>query len=550
MKALAVTALALLLLVPRAGAYEESVLLGMEQIREDAIEAHVTFLAHDLLEGRETGTRGYELAANYVAAQFRAFGLEPAGDEGEYLQWFSLRRFRTVPDASRLVLVDGSGRETELVRDVDYIPFDNGVWTASSVDAPLVFVGYGISAPEVGHDDYEGIDAEGKVVVFFRGGPPTLHHNQRAYYATSTNKSRTAVDHGAVGMIQLWTREDEAKRQWDRVVTNSAIASMRWLYPDGSPHNLHPQIEGAAFLSGSGAKAIFGDDLETAYEVGDTGASNSFDLSLRVQMEQESVFEEVRSCNVAGVLPGSNPERAHEMIVYTGHLDHLGVGEALEDGDRIYNGAYDNASGIAVMLEVARVMSLGPGPERSVLFLAVTGEEKGLLGSEYYAEFPTRPMENMIANVNLDMFLMLHPFRDVVAYGAEHSSLAGNVERAGRHLGVEVSPDPIPEEVIFVRSDQYNFVRKGVPAVFLWPGDMGVPEGEPTTMTWLRDVYHSQKDDMNQRFLWKAGANFARMNYLIGMEIAGSSEVPSWNEGDFFGDLFGRGQRAKKMPQN
>jgi Zn-dependent M28 family amino/carboxypeptidase len=279
--------------------------------------------------------------------------------------------------------------------------------------------------------------------------------------------------------------------------------------------------------------------LEQVFEAAERGETNSFDLAWRASMRSQSEHSNVRSENVVAVLAGSDPQLRSEYVIYTGHLDHLGVGEP-QDGDRIYNGAFDNASGIAVMIEVARAFrSLPKAPKRSLVFLAVTAEEKGLLGSKYFAEFPTVPATDIVANINLDMFLMLHPLKDIVAFGAEHSSLEKNVLHATKRLGVELTPDPMPEEVIFVRSDQYSFVRKGVPAVFLTAGFKGATPDGPTGPEWIRDRYHSQRDDMDQPMDLQSGVDFTRLNILIGYEVANDKARPRWNEGDFFGELFG-----------
>jgi Zn-dependent M28 family amino/carboxypeptidase len=271
----------------------------------------------------------------------------------------------------------------------------------------------------------------------------------------------------------------------------------------------------------------------------------SFDLPRRARFSRSSRHGVARSCNVAGLLQGSDPALRHETVVFTAHLDHLGVGEAVDD-DAIYNGAFDNASGTSVMIEVARAFrSLPRPPRRSILFLAVTGEEKGLLGSEFFTEQPTVPLDDIVANVNLDMFLMLHPLRDIIAFGEEHSTLTQAVAQAAKRLGFEVTPDPMPSEVIFVRSDQYEFVKKGIPAIFLVAGFKGHQPGKVSGETWMRDIYHTQKDDMNQYMDLESGATFARANLMIGWEIANAEERPRWNAGDFFGDLFGRDTGAR-----
>ncbi len=517
---------------------------GLDAVRPEAIEAHMAYLAHDLLEGRETGTRGYELAARYVATQFQVLGLEPAGEEG-YLQWIDFRRTDQVEEGCRAEL-HGDGRHEALVYARDYLMSGDPMREQAELEAPLVFVGYGVSAPEAGYDDYAGIDVSGKIVVVLRGAPPTFDHNQRAYYSSKLVKNETAVAHGAVGMFSFRKPREAAKRPWERSVINSKISSMRWMNNAGEVHGVFPELRMGLVLSPEGVERLFTASpvpLEEAMEAMESGEPRSFEFGWTGSFTMESRHAEVRSPNVAGLLRGSDPTLRHEVVVFSGHLDHLGVGEPV-DGDRIYNGAYDNASGIAVLLEAARVLTgMEERPRRSILFLAVAGEEKGLLGSEYFCTHPTVPMKDVVGNVNLDMFLMLGPLEDVIAFGAEHSSFQGIVERAASRVGVATSPDPMPEEVIFVRSDQFSFVRKGVPAVFLVAGGRGaVPSGGVDATGWMRDVYHTQRDDMTQHFDWEAARRFTQINLLIGLDVANADERPRWNAGDFFGDRFAPGR--------
>jgi Zn-dependent M28 family amino/carboxypeptidase len=255
-----------------------------------------------------------------------------------------------------------------------------------------------------------------------------------------------------------------------------------------------------------------------------------------------SVHDRLESPNVAGLLHGSDPRLRDEVVVYTAHLDHLGIGEPVQ-GDSIYNGALDNASGSAAMLEVARAFtSLAKPPRRSVLFLAVTGEEEGLLGSDYFAEHPTVPMERIVANVNLDGLAILYPFREMVAFGAEHSTLDSTVARVARRMGVTIAPDPFPQEVFFVRSDQYSFVRRGVPSLFPFLGmrsDSGV-DAPARFKEWLATRYHTPQDDLGQPMDLESGARNAQLEFLVGLEIANSDERPAWKKGDFFERTFGR----------
>jgi hypothetical protein len=423
----------------------------------------------------------------------------------------------------------------------------NHLRTETSVAAPVVFVGFGVTAPEADYDDYAGVDARGKIVVYLRGAPASLPHNQRAYYSSGRVKRQNALAHGAVGLLSFLTPESEKRFGWGQVLGHIRQGSMRWLEATGDPHDVSPQVRGTALLSAAGAEALFQgapQPLEEVLKAAKAGRPRSFELPVEARLRVASRHRQLQSPNVVALLPGSDPDLRQEYVVYTAHLDHLGVGEP-DEGDAIYNGALDNASGTAVLLEVARAFaSLPQRPRRSVLFLAVTAEEKGLLGSDYFVHHPTVPAESLVANLNLDTAMMLHPLHDVVAFGAEHSSLATVVEQAARHLDLEVSPDPMPGQVLFIRSDQYSFVQRGVPAVFLVDGlKTGDPEFDGRTLLfqWMGTRYHSPKDDLSQDLDFEAGAKFAGVNFLIGYLVANQTPRPAWNQGDFFGEKFGRG---------
>lgn len=518
---------------------------ALGQIPAEAIRAHMRFLADDLLEGRGTGTRGYQLAANYMAAQFEAMGLEPAGSDGSFFQPVPLRKTELVESGSSLALLRG-GKEVKLAYGKDYVLRGNHARTEASVAAPVVFAGFGVTAPELRYDDYAGVDVRGKIVALFPGAPASFPHNQRAYYSSSTVKRTNAVARGAVGFLLLRRPEDEERFPWERLLRAARMPGMRWLDESGIPQNISPEIRGQAVLSRSGAEALFSGapkSLEEALAAASEGQPQAFDLPVEARLHTVSRHSRLESPNVAALLAGSDARLRGEYVVYTAHLDHLGVGEPVK-GDAIHNGAYDNASGSAALIEIARAFTRLPEPpRRSVLFLAVTGEERGLLGSDYFVHHPTVPLEKMVANVNLDMYLMLHPLRDIVAFGAEHSSLGHIVEQAAAELGLAVSPDPVPEEVVFIRSDQYSFVRQGVPAVFLKEGDEtgdASVDGAELSREWRRTRYHTPQDDLNQPMDFEAGARFAQVNLLIGYRVANQTHRPAWHPGDFFGQKFGR----------
>jgi hypothetical protein len=504
------------------------------------LEDHIRYLASDRLAGRGTGTPGYDSAARYVAGHFAALGLDSAGTEG-YFQPVPFRRARAV-EGSSLALIGKSGRRA-LAPYRDYVPGPNFVALRTEVTAPLVFAGFGVTAQDRGYDDYRGVDAKGKIVVLLTGGPPSFPPAERAHYATARIKRENAVRRGAVGILVIRTRDQTFP--WDRLVRQSRRGDMRWVDRNGAPADVSPALRGVATLSDSAAAYLFEGAPQPLSEVltaAEAGKPPAFDLPVRASLRTVTVHDRLESPNVAGMLHGSDRRLRDEVVVYTAHLDHLGIGEPVQ-GDSIYNGALDNASGSAAMLEVARAFaSLARPPRRSVLFLAVTGEEEGLLGSDYFAEHPTVPMERIVANVNLDGLAILYPFREMVAFGADHSTLDSTVAPVARRLGVTIAPDPFPQEVFFVRSDQYSFVRRGVPSLFPFMGlrsDSGV-DAPARFKEWLATRYHTPQDDLGQPMDLESGARNAQLEFLVGLEIANSDERPAWKKGDFFERTFGR----------
>jgi Zn-dependent M28 family amino/carboxypeptidase len=515
-------------------------------IRASAIEAHIRYLADDLLEGREAGTRGYDLAAGYVAAQFRLLGLEPAGRDGSYFQSVPLRAHWVVREGARLNVRAGTGAVRRLALGEDYLVSSSPIRAESAVSAPAAFVGYGIEAPRFKHNDYEGVDLKGKVAVVLAGYPRSFPSEEGAHYGSGREKGRIAAARGAVGVLTIYTPRYEKVSPWDRNRDTLDQMSMAWIGPDGQPFVAAPPLQVTAVLSPQAGAALF-DGAPRSYQdvrtESETGAPKAFPLAVTVDLAQRSRHEPRASTNVAAVLKGSDAALAAEHVVMLGHLDHEGLGPAV-NGDAIYNGALDNAAGIAGLLEAARALASEPvAPKRSVLFLAVTAEEKGLLGSEYFALNPTVPRESIVAAVNLDMPVLLYDFTDVIAFGAEHSTLKSTVEAALKQANITLSPDPMPDEAVFTRSDHYRFVQQGVPSIFLstgWNTAAGAGEGGKAFTNFLATAYHRPSDDMTQAIDYRAGARFAHVNYLILKSIADAAQRPAWNAGDFFGELFGR----------
>ena len=537
------TAVLALLLCAPASAQEvaQEVDTAMQAIRPEAIRSHMRFLSDDLLEGRRTATRGYDIAARYVAARFEELGLEPGGKDGSWYQPVPMLQMTTLPEECSMTLLRGR-KKVKLEYGDDFL--GRASTEEASVTAPVVFAGFGVTAPELGYDDYAGLDVKGKVVAILMGSPSTFPNDQRAYYSDRVVQARNAVERGAVGLIGIYTPEREQRMPWANAVKHAHWPSTTWVDEAGKPQ--FSSLLPLAAVSQRGAEKLFEGaprPIEEVYEMAAAGKPPAFELPVKVTLRTAGRGKKAESPNVAAVLRGSDPKLKDEYVVLSAHLDHVGVDPTGEGKDTIFNGAYDNASGIAVLLEVANAFTRLPAPRRSILFLAVTGEEEGLNGSDYFARHPTVPAGGIVANTNLDMFLMLYPLRDVIAFGAEHSSLEKVVQEAAARLGVEVSPDPFPEQVLFIRSDHYSFVQQGVPSIFL---AVGMKSSDPAVDAkavwgkWMKDTYHKPGDDMSQPIDFASGVTFARLNFLISYLVAQEEQAPAWKPGDFFGDKFGR----------
>jgi len=516
---------------------------ALAEVTTAPFRAHLTFLADDQLEGRGTGTRGHEVAALYVASEFAKYGLQPMGDKGTWFQRIPFREITVVPEQCELTLTR-NGKEQALKWGDDYLMRGHELNPDAKVEGPVVFVGYGVTAPNQNYDDYANIDVRGKIVAYLAGAPARFPSEQRAHFGSGREKAKTAVAHGAIGIIALNTPEWSKSLPWERVIIGYAFPAMRWLGPDGMPNDAFPDIRATTALSLPASEAFFEGAPKSWDQVwADAQASKpqAFEMPMTARLHNVSKHREITSPNVIAALPGSDPKLKDQYVVYTAHTDHLGIGKPI-NGDSIYNGALDNASGTAALLEIAETFSRLPKrPPRSMLFVAVTGEEKGLLGSDYFAHFPTVPKEAMVADINMDGASLTFDFADIVPFGAEHSSLMKVVQNEAKRFNVTVSPDPTPEQVYFIRSDQYSFVRQGIPAVFLSEGFKAVDpkvDGRQVTENWIKKYYHSPFDDMSQPLVYDAAVKFMRLNFAIGYDVANAVQRPTWNPGDFFGDLY------------
>jgi Zn-dependent M28 family amino/carboxypeptidase len=523
---------------------------ALNGIQGSQIKQHMTVLADDAMEGRAPGTQGYETALRYVETTLRSQGLAPAGEEGGFRQRVPLRNSVVVEDESSMTVQSAAGKKT-LAYGKDFLLGADALRDEVSIDnAPVVFVGYGVSAPALGYDDYgAGADVKGKVVAYLSGAPAMLPSNERAYYSSGAVKEAEAGTRGAIGTLSF-TSPDDPRFRWDVSVATGKQGGYAWVDAQGKPNRGDPALRGSASLNHSGVEALFAGASRAPAEVFAAAAKSTpqaFDLATRVSIVTRSTRKDVESANVIARLEGSDPSLENEHVVYVAHVDHFGRGVAM-NGDDIYNGAHDNASGVAIVLEVARAYAALPArPRRSVLFAFVTAEERGLLGSDYFARHPTVPREGIVANLTLDMPFLYHPLLDIVPYGAQHSTLAAPVAKAAEHLGIAIATDPIPEQVLFIRSDHFSFVRQGVPSLFIKSGfKTGDParDGAAINAGYRRDVYHKPNDDMSQAFDFDAGAAHARLNFLTGWQVAQETARPAWNQGDFFGKLFGPAAKA------
>ncbi len=508
-----------------------------------ALEANMRFLADDRRQGRAPGTEGYEAAARFMADRFRELGLAPAGEEDGYFQQVPIRRSSLENEAPTLVFETNDG-SVEFIYEKDFVVRGDPVREQNDLKAAVTFVGYGVSAPELGYDDYKGVNVEGRIVAYLTNAPDSFPNDQRAYYASSRTKRANAASRGAVGMLSFIAPGQEKRTPWDRVKHLVARPAMKWLGDSGEPEGVFRQIQGTAVLNRNAADQLLAQaprSAEAIFSSALLAQPQSFETGIVASLRARSRHRDITSSNVIALLRGSDPVLAKEYVVFVAHLDHLGVVRS-ENGDEVYNGAYDNASGSALLIEIARAFAALPRPpRRSILFLAPTAEEWGLLGSDYFVHRPTVPIGGIVAALNIDLAHMFHALRDFIAFGQIHSTLGGTVQAVARELKLAIRHDPFPERVAFIRSDHYSFVRSGVPAVSLFPGfRTGLPNGDGMKLFtgWMKNVYHTPRDDLSQQFDFDAGIQLARLNFLVGYRVAEATARPAWKDGDFFGNLF------------
>ncbi len=511
---------------------------AMNSIDPEHIRVHVRFLAHDLLEGRGTGQRGGDVAAQYIASQFALAGLKPAGDNGDYTQRVPLVGTVTLTE-SQFSLVPDQGDPLQLRLLDDYVANNEMQSDTADIDAPIVFVGYGITAPEYHWDDYKGVDVRGKVLLMLVNEPPSTDEKffkgkALTYYGRWTYKYEEAARRGAVGAI-LVHRTEMASYGWD-VVRNSWGQEHSYLELDGTP-----KLKAASWIQQEVARKLVGfagKDLDQLMESAKSSTFRPVPLPAKLKSHLVCKVRHMVSNNVAGMIPGNDPKLSGEAIVYTAHYDHLGI-QPDAPGDNIYNGAADNATGTAILLEMARAFgSASVRPARSVLFVSVTAEEQGLLGSEYFGLHPFLPAGKIALDLNYDDLPPIGDAEEVEVSGAERTTFFPEVQETARQFGLTIQPDARPGAGHYYRSDHFSFARVGVPAFSVNEGVKfaGHPRewGEQQAQDYNEHHYHQPSDEYHPEMDFSGDARMARFGFALGWKAATQSGLISWQPGDEF----------------
>lgn len=499
--------------------------------------SYVEFLASDNLQGRNTGSEGHRKAAQYVASQFERDGLKPAGEQG-YIQPVRFQSVQLDESKSSLALVRG-GKERKLTLGED-ATITTRVPPAPAIEAGLVFVGYGLRVPEKSYDDYSGLDTKGKIAVVLSGKPAAVPGALASHYATTVERWKTLQSLGFIGMITV-ANPRHMDIPWARIAANRTQPTMHLTAP-GMQEGKGEQIVVAwnpahadELLEGTGHT------LNELVELAEAGKQlPRFAIQQTLKARTSLKFGDVESQNIAAIYPGTDPKLKDEYVLMSAHIDHLGVGNPV-NGDSIFNGAMDDASGVASILEIAaRFKETAPKLKRSVLFVAVTGEEKGLLGSKYFSTHTTVPASAIVADFNADMFLPLFPLKILNAYGLEESTLGDDLRAVASTMNITVRPDPEPARNIFIRSDQYSFISQGVPALMLDFGAVKGSKEDQMLKDWLHDRYHAPSDDLNQPVDKRAAATFNELFEKLIVRVANAPSRPAWKPDSFFRRFAGK----------
>jgi hypothetical protein len=507
----------------------------VSRVSADFIRRHTVVLGSDALEGRAPGTRGGRRAADYIAEQLAEFAVDPAGDRGGYFQMVPLHG--SMPLATSELRLKQPGEEKLLAVGDDYLLFTTGSQTEIPQPVPVVFVGYGIVAPEFDYSDYADVDVRGRVVVYLPGEPPSdtpdfFFGQLPTVYSSLEAKKRIALSRGARGSFLLPIADGYEDRAWAGLQRSFAFEDLSLAYaiPSHLSGIFNPWLAEWLFAS-----ALY--DWGAVRQMLSTGTVRSFHLPVRLAFDGRFRSRDVMAPNVVARIVGRDPSLSQSPIVVSAHYDHLGIGPEIGN-DSIYNGVVDNAIGVAAVLEIARVLSgLAPPPRRSVIFLFSTAEEEGLLGTQYFLDHPPRPLSEIAANVNVDGVAFQDTFRDVIGVGADLSTLGKDLAAVAKKLGLEigeVSPELWSSES-FSRSDQAAFAERGIPSILVnegfWWDHASRAEAENRTIRWLERIYHTPADDLNQELSWDAARQHTALIAALVLRLANSREAPEWCPG-------------------
>jgi Zn-dependent M28 family amino/carboxypeptidase len=518
---------------------------AMETINPEHIRWHVRYLSHDLLEGRGTGQRGGDIAAEYMATQFAEYGLKPAGDNGSYLQKLPLVGITTLPE-TQFSLVPKQGPAMNLKPLDEYVAYDRSQQKQSDVDADIVYVGYGIEAPEYNWDDYKGVDVRGKVLLMLVNEPPSddpkfFKGNALTYYGRWTYKYEEAARKGAVGVI-LIHREDMASYPWE-VVRNSNSGERSSLKLDGLALKVASwvQLEVAKRLA-----TACGMDWDKMMAEAQSREFHPVDLGAKLKAHMVSKVREFESNNVLAILPGSDRKLKDEAVIYTAHYDHFGIRPDMA-GDNIFNGAADNATGCGILLELARAFSVArERPARSVIFAGVTAEEQGLLGSEYLGKHPPVPAGKIALDLNYDDVKPLGAPEEVEVTGAERTTFYPWVQATAKEFRLAIRPDALPQAGHFYRSDHFSLARVGIPAFSINQGvkfkGHDAAWGVEQNKEYVEKHYHQPSDEYHPEMDFVGDAAMARFGFALGWEAASLTRLIGWQKGDEFEAARGKSQ--------
>jgi Zn-dependent M28 family amino/carboxypeptidase len=513
-------------------------IISVEAPDAEKIRAHVKFLSSDLLEGRGTGQRGGDIAAEYMATQFELYGLKPGVENGTYFQDVPMMGVKTL-EATSFKLVPANGEPVTLKNLDDFVTNNESQTETADIEAPIVFVGYGITAPEYHWDDYKGVDLKGKVALLFVNEPisddPKFFKGKAlTYYGRWTYKFEETARHGAVATLIIH-RTDLASYGW-QVVRNSWGTEKSHLRRDGTP-----KLQAASWIQLDVAKklaAMSGQDVDKMFQQAQSRDFKPFELPVRLQAHVASQLHPFVSRNVIARLPGADSKRANEAVLYTAHYDHLGINPNMS-GDNIYNGAVDNGTGCAILLELARTWSLAkPAPPRSILFAAVTAEEQGLLGSEYLGKHSPISPSKITVDLNYDALAPIGDPEEIEVTGAERTTFYPAVEAMAKTFGLAIRTDSRPEAGHYYRSDHFSLARVGVPSFSISEGlkykGHDAAWGEAQAQDYVDHHYHQPSDEYRPEMDFTGLAKMARFGFLLGQQAAMTPELQGWQPGDEF----------------